>query len=225
MIGTIVNAAAVVVGGSIGLLVKHNLSPRLKTIFFQAIGLFTIAIGITMVSSMQHILIIVASVALGALIGEWLKLDVHIQNVSEKLKIKLKIGNDQFTTGLVTAFLLYCTGSMTIIGSINEGLGLSSDLLYTKSLMDGFSSIILASAFGTGVIVSAIPLFLLQAAITLIAKFFGNFLSQDIINGMGAVGGILLIGTGINILDIKSLRVINMLPALLLVIVLMLIFL
>ena len=224
MTGTLVNTAAVIIGGSIGLLLNKGMPERLKTIYFQAIGLFTIAIGISMVYNMQHILIIVSALAIGSLLGEWMNLEKHTEKMSERLKYRLKIGNERFSEGLITAFLLFCIGSMSIIGSINEGLGISSDLLYTKSLMDLFSAALLASAFGVGVVFAAIPLLLFQGGITLIAMFAGEFLTQDMISGLTALGGILLIGLGINILEIKKMRIINMLPSLLVVIFLMWIF-
>ncbi len=224
MIGTIVNTAAVIIGGSIGLLLKKGMPEKLKSIYFQAIGLFTLAIGITMVYNMQHILLVVSALAIGSLLGEWGNLETHVENFTERLKHRLKIGNERFSEGLITAFLLFCIGSMTIIGAMNEGLGISSDLLYTKALMDGFSAILLASAFGVGVLFSALPLFLFQGAITLIAMFAGDFLSSEMMLGLTNLGGILLIGLGINILEIKKIRVINMLPSLLVVILLMWIF-
>ena len=217
MIGTLVNTAAVIVGGAIGLLLKKNMPQRITTIYFQAVGLFTLVIGISMVVKMDHILIVVASMALGSLLGEWLNIEAGAEKLSEYLKKKFRIGSDKFSEGLITAFLLFCIGSMTILGTIQEGTGGSSDLLFTKSLMDFFSSILLASAFGFGVIISAIPLFIFQAILTLIAMYAGRFFTPEIIQGLTSVGGILLIGLGINILEIKKLRIMNMLPALVVV--------
>lgn len=217
MIGTLVNAAAVIAGGIVGLLLKKSMPKRVTTIYFQAIGLFTVAIGISMVYNMQHILIVVSSLAIGSLLGEWWNLETGAEKLSLYLKRKFRIGSDKFSEGLVTAFLLYCIGSMTILGAIQEGTSGSSDLLLTKSLMDGFSSIILASAFGVGVIVSAIPLLVFQGGVTLLAMYASTFFTPEIVHGLTSVGGILLIGLGINILEIKKLRIINMLPSLLVV--------
>jgi len=221
MIGTIVNAGAVIAGGTVGLLFNKSMPERFKTIYFQAIGLFTIAMGIGMVYNMQHILIVVSSLAVGALLGEWMNLEKGAERLSNYLKKKFRIGSDRFSEGLITAFLLYCIGSMTILGAIQEGTGGSSDLLFTKSLMDGFSSVLLASAFGMGVIVSAIPLLIFQGGITLLAMYAGSFFTPVIIQGLTGVGGILLIGLGVNILEIKKLRIMNMLPALVVVAVLL----
>ncbi len=219
MIGTLVNTAAVIGGGVIGLLLKKSMPVRVTTIYFQAIGLFTLAIGASMAIEMEHILIVVSSLAIGSLLGEWWNLEKGTESMSNSLKDRFKIGSEKFTEGLVTSFLLFCVGSMTIIGTIQEGTGGSPDLLFTKSMMDFFSSILLASAFGMGVIFSAVPLFIFQAALTLLARYAGNFFTDSIILELTSVGGILLIGLGINILGIKKLRVMNMLPALVVVVV------
>lgn len=221
MTGTIVNALAVIAGGSLGLILNKNLNPRFKQIYFQATGLFTIAIGITMMKDMTNILMVVASVAIGSLLGEWLKLEDRVESASELLKKRLRIGNERFSEGLVTCFMLFCVGAMTVVGAVDEGIGHSSEVLYTKSMMDGFSAVLLASAFGVGVVFSAVPLLLFQGGITLVAMFAASFFRAEIIQGLSSVGGILLIGLGINILEIKKLRIINMLPALLLVVLLL----
>jgi uncharacterized membrane protein YqgA involved in biofilm formation len=218
MIGTLVNTAAVIIGGTIGLMLKKNTPKRVTTIYFQAVGLFTLAIGISMVVKMEHILIIVGSLAVGSLLGEWMNIEAGVERMSEYLKKRFRIGSEKFSEGLITAFLLFCIGSMTILGTIQEGTGGSSDLLFTKSLMDFFSALLLASAFGFGVIFSAIPLLLFQGALTLLAMYAGSFFTPIIIQGLTSVGGILLIGLGINILEIKKLRIMNMLPALVIVI-------
>lgn len=221
MIGTLVNAAAVIAGGALGLLLKKNMPKRVTTIYFQAIGLFTLSIGITMILKMDNILIVVGSLALGSLAGEWLNLENAVERMSNYLKRKFRIGSERFSEGLITSFLMFCIGAMTIVGAINEGTGGSSEVLFTKSMMDGFSSVILASAFGVGVIVSAVPLLIFQGSITLLAMLAGSFFTPDIINGLTSIGGILLIGLGINILEIKKLRITNMLPSLLVVVFLL----
>ena len=219
MIGTIVNTLAVAAGGTLGLILNKSLHPRFKEIYFQATGLFTIVIGITMVKDMQQIILVVASGAIGALIGEWLQLEMLLNRLSDKLKSRLRVGNEKFSEGLVTSFILFCIGAMTIVGAIDEGVGRSSEVLLTKSLMDGFSAILLASAYGVGVIFSSVPLFVFQGSITLLAMYAASFFSPEIIQGLSSVGGILLIGLGINILEIRKLRIVNLLPALLLVVI------
>jgi len=224
MIGTIVNTAAVAAGGIIGILLKKKMPERVTSIYFQAIGLFTMAIGMSMAVKMEHILIVVASLALGSLLGEWMNIENWVNTLGENFKQRFRIGSEQFSEGLTTAFLLFCVGSMTILGTIQEGTGGSPDLLYTKSLMDFFSSMLLASAFGVSVALSAIPLFIFQASLTLIAMFAGSFFTPGIILELTSVGGILLVGLGLNILHIINLRVMNMLPALVVVVIMLVIF-
>ncbi len=224
MIGTLVNTVAVATGGMIGLLLKKRMPERVTTIYFQAIGLFTLAIGASMAIEMEKILIVVGSLAIGSLLGEWFNLEKGTERMSDYLRHHFRIGSEKFSEGLVTAFLLFCVGSLTIIGTIQEGTGGSPDLLFTKSLMDFFSAILLASAFGMGVVISAIPLFIFQASLTLLAKYATLLFTDDIILGLTSTGGILLIGLGINILGIKNLRIMNMLPSLVIVVVLIWIF-
>lgn len=224
MVGTLVNTAAVIGGGIIGLLLKKRMPERVTTIYFQAIGLFTLAIGAAMAIEMERILIVVASLAIGSLLGEWADLERGAERMSEQLKNRFRVGSERFTEGLVTAFLLFCVGSMTVVGTLQEGTEGSPDLLFTKSLMDFFSAILLSSAFGAGVLFSALPLFIFQASLTLLAKYAATFFTDDIIVGLTSTGGILLIGLGINILRIKELRVMNMLPSLVIVVLLLWIF-
>ena len=224
MIGTLVNAGAVIVGGAVGMMFNKSMPERFKTIYFQAVGLFTMAMGIGMVYNMQNILIVVSSVAVGALLGEWMNIERAVDRLSEYLRKKLRIGNEKFSEGLVTSFLLFCIGAMTIVGAIDEGTGRSSEVLFTKSLMDGFSALLLASAFGLGVIFSSVPLLIFQGGITLLAMSASHFFTPEIIAGLTSTGGILLIGLGINILEIKKLRIMNMIPALLVVVILLSIF-
>ncbi len=220
MFGTIVNTLAVIAGGTLGIFLKKGMPERVRTIYFQAVGLFTLAIGINMVWQMKHILIVVTSIVIGALLGEWMNLEKGAEQLSEWTKKKLRIGSERFSEGLTTSFLLFCIGAMTLVGAIEEGTTGEPRLLLTKSVMDGFTSIILASALGVGVVFSAVPLFLFQGGITLLAKFFGEFLSAETIQALTSVGGILLLGLGVNILEIKKLRILNMIPALAVVVLL-----
>ncbi len=215
---TIVNVITVLIGSTIGLLIGSKLPQRIVKTVFQAIGLFTLVIGIAMALKGQEMLVIVFSLIFGSIIGELLKIDVYIERSSAKIKHKLKLGNPHFSEGLITSFLLFCMGAMTILGSIDEGLGNGSQVLLTKAMMDGFASLALASAMGIGVAFSVVPLLIYQGGITLLAYWFGDFMAERIITELTAVGGVLLIGLGINILEIKQIKVTNMLPSLLLVI-------
>jgi len=225
MVGTLVNVAAVIIGSIIGLVVHTKLPKRIITIVFQGIGLFTIFIGIKMALKTDYLLIMVFSIVIGSVLGELINIEKGINNLSEYLKRKIKLSSDKFSEGLITAFLLFCLGSMTILGSIEEGLGGKPTLLFTKSLMDGFSSIALSASLGIGVIFSVIPLLIYQGGLTLFAGHLQTFFAKTMINELTAVGGILLIGLGINILEILKLRISNMLPSLIIVILMVLIFL
>ena len=220
MTGTLINAAAIIIGTIIGLLIKSKLPKRFITIIFQALGLFTILLGLKMALEMQEFLIAIGSLVVGSVIGELLGLDKRLERFAKWMKLKLKSDNDKFSEGFITAFLLYCMGSLTILGSIEEGVSGNYDLLLMKSLMDGCSSIALASALGVGVGFSAIPLLIYQGGLTFFASSVGEFFSEAIVRELSAVGGVLLIGLGISILEIKKLRILNMIPALVIVVIL-----
>jgi len=214
MVGTLVNASAVVVGSVIGMVFKKALPAKYQQIYFQAVGLFTLLLGVKMSLGMSAPLLVVLSLVLGGLVGEFLKLNEKIEQFGNWIKTKTSSRNDRFTEGLTTAFLLYCMGSMTIVGAIEEGFGYTSDLLLTKSIMDFFSSIMLASALGIGVLFSAVPLLIFQGGITLSVSLIGKDIPVEIISEITVVAGIMLIGLGINLLEIKKLKIINLLPAL-----------
>ena len=214
MTGTLINVLTVAVGSSIGLLLKSKLPEKYSIIVFQALGLFTLFLGVKMCFSSSELLILVFSIILGSLLGEFLKLESRLYSISEKIKSKTKSSNTKFSEGLITAFLLFCIGPMAIVGSIDEGLGKEPELLIVKSLMDGFSSIALAAVFGVGVLISIVPLLFFQGSITLFAEQLSSVLSEPMINEISACGGILLMGIGISILEIKKIKVVNMLPAL-----------
>ena len=215
MIGTIINAGAVVAGSSIGLLLKKGLPEKYTTIYFQAVGLFTLVLGIQMSLKISEPLLVVFSLIAGGLTGELCKLEERMNRFGDYLKNKFKRGNERFTEGLVTAFLLFCMGSMSILGPVEEGLtGNMSELLKAKSLMDGFSAMLLASALGIGVLFSTVPLLLYQGGITLLVVLIGKNIPDQYINEITVIGGILLIGLALDILNVKKLHILNLLPSL-----------
>ena len=210
--GTLINVLSVVTGSIIGILIGRRIPRRIHDGVFQALGLFTAVLGVSMAIKGQMLLIIVFSLLIGTVVGEMFSIEKRMEDFSGSLTGFFKIKNPKILEGMITAFLLYCMGSMTIVGAIDEGLGNGSEVLYAKSMMDGFSSIALASVFGFGVILSVIPLLLFQGSITLLAFLMGDIMVSEIITELTAVSGILLVGLGINILDIKKIRVMNMLP-------------
>jgi len=214
MTGTIVNSAAILAGGTIGLLLRSRSPERLTKIAFQGIGLFTIVLGIMMAIKGDNILHMVFSVILGGITGELLKIDVAMDRMGEKLKRIARSENSHFAEGMVTAFLLFCMGSMTVLGAIEEGLGGYPNLLYAKSVLDGIASIALASTLGVGVLFSIVPLLIFQGGLTFFAASIQSYLTDSVIMEISATGGILLLGLGITVLEIKKIKTINMIPAL-----------
>lgn len=215
MFGTLVNAAAILIGGIIGLIIQKQTPDRLIKIAFQGIGLFTVTLGIMMAIKVDNILFMIFSIILGAICGELLKIDLALDHLGERLKKISHSDNSNFTEGMVTAFLLYCMGSMTVLGAIEEGLGGYPNLLLAKSVLDGITSIALASTLGVGVLFSIVPLVIFQGGLTLFAGSVQVFLTENVISEISATGGLLLLGLGISILEIKNIKTVNMIPALL----------
>jgi uncharacterized membrane protein YqgA involved in biofilm formation len=224
MTGTLINAGAIVAGSTAGLILHSRLPKRVTDIVFQGLGLFSLFIGVNMALRTSHMLLMIFSIVIGSIIGELLSLEAGMENLSERLKRRLKSSNEKFTEGMITAFLLYCMGSMTILGAFEEGLGGEPNLLLAKSVLDGFSSVALASALGIGVMFSIVPLLVYQGGLTILAAQLEAYFTELVIDELSAVGGLLLLGLGINILEIKRLRIMNMLPALVVIVVLTLIF-
>lgn len=220
MLGTLVNVGTVILGSSLGLLLHTRLPRKLIVIVFQVIGLFTLFLGFSMALKTANFLIMIFSGAIGAVIGELCQIERGINRLGENLKRRLKSDNDKFAEGLVAAFLLFCMGSMTILGAFEEGLGGKPNLLLAKSLLDGFSSMALAAGLGVGVLLAVVPLLIYQGGLTLLAGLLGDILTTPIVNEMTAVGGLLLIGLGLTILEIKIVKVVNMLPSLVVAIIL-----
>lgn len=225
LFGTLINVATVLVGSALGLFARAKLPERYVRTIFQAIGLFTLVLGISMALKTQQLLIPVFSLLLGGLVGTWLDIDAAVGRLAGWAKRKTHLKSERFTEGLTTAFLLFCMGSMTIVGAFEEGTAGKSDLLITKSVMDGFSALALSSALGVGVAFSVLPLFLFQGGLTLLAAWLGGLLPTTAIDELSAAGGLLLVALAFSILDIQKIKVVNFIPALVFAVVLSLIFL
>lgn len=221
-IGTLINVVTVVLGSLLGLLIQQVFTDDIQKIVFQAIGLGTILIGLKMALKLPdgYMLVIIFSLILGGICGELLNLDDWILGLSDTLKTSLGITESRFSEGLITAFLLFCIGSMTFVGAIEEGLNQNRELLIVKSTLDGFSSIALAASFGIGVLFSVIPLFLFQGGLTLGSKKLHYLFDQVTLDVLSSIGGILIIGIAINILGLGKINLENLLPSLVLCIVL-----
>jgi len=217
MKGTVVNVAAILLGCSIGFILKSKFPEKIGKIVMQGLGLASLLIGMQMALKTDNILLLIFSLVIGGIIGEMMGIEEGLERFGEKVKLKIKnnTASEKFVEGFVTASLLYCVGSMAIMGALKEGLSGNPDILYIKSLMDGVTSIAFTAVMGIGVIFSAIPVFLYQGGITLLARSIKDFLSPEIINEMTAVGGILILGIGFGLLEIKKIKIGNMLPAIL----------
>jgi uncharacterized membrane protein YqgA involved in biofilm formation len=215
MVGTLVNTSAIVVGSGIGLVCRKNLPEKYEFIYFQAVGLYTLLLGIRMSLDMSSPLLVLLALVAGGFTGVKLRLDEKTDRFGDYLKVKVKSENERFTEGLTTGFLLFCMGSMGIVGAVEEGFGKTSDLLLVKSVLDFFSALMLASGLGIGVLYSAIPLLLYQGGITLLVSIAGTNIPGEIVSGITVTGGIILIGLSLNLLKVKKIEIVNLLPSLL----------
>ncbi len=222
MIGTVINSLSIIIGCFVGLLLKERFPERIGSILFLGIGLVSLTLGIQMAIQAKEIFLIILSVVIGGIIGEAIDIDKRLDDIGRKIKLLTKQNkkDDKFTEGFVAASLLYCVGSMAIMGSIEAGINGNPDILIAKSALDGISSVIFAASFGIGVLFSAIPVFIYQGAITQLAFLVRNLITIDIINEMTAIGGILIIGLAFGILEIKKVKIANLLPSLIVIIIL-----
>jgi len=212
--GTLVNTGAVVAGSLLGVMIGKRLPDRIKTIVMQALGLSVILIGLQMALSGTRPLLVIGSILLGAVTGELLDIEGRIAAIGEWLKRRFRSESSTFVQGFVTASVLYCTGAMVIVGSIRDGTVGDPSILYVKSLLDGVASIAFASSLGLGVAFSALSVFAVQGAITLLASQLIFLQNPGVIESVTATGGLLILGIGVNILEIKQIRVGNLVPAL-----------
>jgi len=219
MKGTIVNVIAIIAGSSIGFILKNKFPEKVNNIIMQALGLCSLLIGMQMALKTANILLVIFSLVIGGIVGELIGLEDGLEKIGKKLKTKFsgKVSSKRFVEGFITTSLLFCVGSMAIVGSLQEGLNGNPELLYTKSLLDGITSIAFSAAMGLGVMFSAIPTFLYQGGITLLAHLIRDFLTLEVINEITGVGGILVLGIGFNLLELKKIKVGNLLPSLLIV--------
>jgi uncharacterized membrane protein YqgA involved in biofilm formation len=214
-IGTILNVITVLLGTSLGLLLRNRLNETYKSIILQGIGILTLVIGIQMAVKTENILLVLTAVLIGGITGQLGKLDEKLNALADYLKNKFSGKEDAFfSEGFITASIIFCVGPMTILGSLNDGLRGDIDLLAIKSVLDGFTSIALAASFGIGVIFSIFTIILIQGGLTFSAVFIEQILNDLMISEMTAVGGVLIIGIGLIILDIKKIKVVTFLPAL-----------
>lgn len=212
--GTLVNVAAVVVGSLIGMSIGDRLPQRIKSIVLSALGLGTLLIGTKLALLTENVALVIGALLLGAITGTVLDLEGKLERLAERLKATFAQDSTTFVTGFVTASLLFCIGPMTIIGSIQDGTTGDAELLYTKSMLDGFASVALASGLGVGVLFAALTVLIVQGGLTLAGGVLADLTTSTVIAEMSATGGLIILALGLYLLDIKRLPVANLLPAL-----------
>jgi len=212
--GTICNALSVILGGILGLSLRRKFPERLQEILMQALGLVCIPLGLSMTLRGEKFLALLFSIVVGGAVGEFLQIEERLKSFSEKLERRLRAKANTFAPGFLAATLLYCIGPMTIMGSLEDGLGKVPQILYTKSILDGTASVALASSLGIGVPFSALSILCVQGSITLLARFLAPLLSPILVQEMTATGGVLILGIALNLLNLRKIKVANLLPSL-----------
>lgn len=213
MVGTLVNAGAVVAGSAVGLAAGRRLPERYKNILMQALGLSVLLVGLRMGLSGQRPLLPIGCLLLGAITGEALRVEHWLGELGTWLQARVRSRTATFVQGFVSASLLYCTGAMMIVGSIQDGSVGDPSTLYVKALLDGVASIALASSLGLGVAFSAGSICVSQGILTLLASHLGFLQQPQVLDAVTATGGLLIVGIGLNLLEVTAIRTGNLMPA------------
>lgn len=213
MLGNIINTIGILIGSAVGLLLKGQVSRRFEVHIISAIALGIIVLGVQGAIDDNNPLVMLLSLATGAILGEWWQIEQKLNDFSIWLKSKLAIQSDHFSAAFVTATLLYCVGSMAIVGALKSGLQGDHSTLIAKGVIDAIVSVMLASTMGVGIAFAAIPVFLYQGSIVLAASLLAPVLSDAIIADLSSVGSVLIIAIGLNMLQVTKLKVGNLLPA------------
>lgn len=220
MTGTILNVLTVVIGGTLGTLMGGRLPEKMRETVMHGLGLMTLVIGIQMALSTCNVLIVLASILVGGMVGELIGVQARLDAIGRKLEERFSRDGEagKFTRGYVTASLIFCIGPMTILGSIQDGLVGDYNLLAIKSMLDGFASLAFSSTLGIGVAFSALTIMVFQGGISLAAILFGSVLGAITretpwVIEMTATGGVLIMGIGLILLELKQVRLGNLLPA------------
>ena len=222
-LGSIVNAATVIAGSSAGMLLGKGIPDRIANQIMKGLGLCTLAIGVAGAIKTNNEIVMILSMVIGILIGEAVDIDRHFTDFTEKIEKKFRKGEGRksIAEGFITASLVFCIGSMTFVGSVNAGITGDQSMLYTKSTLDLISSFVFASSLGIGVLFASAFVLVFQGGITLLAHFAAALLSEAVIAEITCVGSLLIIGTGLNLLGITRLKLMNYMPAIFMPLILM----
>lgn len=214
MLGTVVNSLAIVAGGAIGLILGKGVKEKYKETIISGLGLAILIIGIMNALESNNFIVVVCSIAIGSFIGEWIDIEARLEQFGHRLEKRFSNSESNIAKGFITTTLIYCVGAMAIVGALESGLMGSHETLFTKSILDGISSIIFASTMGIGVIFSAVSVFLYQGFITVGSSMLSGLFTEFVIADITSIGGILILGIAMNVMEIKKIKVGNMLPAL-----------
>lgn len=214
MLGTIVNALAIIGGSLVGFLFKGGIPDRINDTIMKGLALCILVIGITGAIKSENMIVVICSIVTGALIGEAIDIDRRLVKFGDAIETRLQGKGGKISEGFVTASLVYCVGAMAIVGSLNSGLKGDNSILFTKAMLDGISAIMFTSTLGIGVALSGVSVFIYQGAITLSASLLQGILTQQaVITEVSAVGSVLIMGLGFNMLGLTKIKVANLLPA------------
>ena len=219
MLGTLVNSFAIFVGGIIGILFKNFIPEKITEALLKASGLAVITVGIKLSLVGENLTLLIMSVIIGTGIGELINIERKLDNFGAFVESKMKNKQSNVNLGFVTCTLMYCVGSMSIMGAIQSGLTGNHEILFSKAVLDGIMSATMAVSMGVGVILSSVSVLIYQGIITLLAQLMQTLLSDVVVTEMTAIGGTLIMAIGLNFLEIKRIKVGNMLPAVFLPIV------
>ena len=218
MTGTILNTATVLLGGLLGTFLGDKLPDRIRSTVIHGISLVTLVVGMDMALGTENVVLVLGSIAVGGILGEWWRLDERLNRFGEWLEARASrypiLARGDFTRGFVTASLVFCVGPMSVLGAIQDGLTGDYALLSIKSVLDFFASLAFAASMGMGVTFSALSVLIYQGTLSLGASLFQGILTEAMVTEMTAAGGVIILGLGLLLLDIKRIKVANFLPAL-----------
>jgi len=215
MFGNIMNAVAIMVGGLVGVMMKGRVSARFESQVIKAVALGVLILGISGALLVRNPLLMLIALASGAVLGEWWNVEGALERLTERIKSRLNIKGEGFTAGFVSSTLLFCVGSMAIVGSLDSGLYGDHSVLLAKGVIDGIVSVLMASTMGIGVMFSSISVFLYQGTIVLLASILAPYLTEVWISDVSTVGSVLIMAIALRMMGILDVKVGNLLPAIL----------
>ena len=223
-LGSLVDALAIMGGGTVGMLLGARIPEKTRTLVFQGLGLCVMVVGLQAALAGTKPMITIASIVGGGVLGEILGLEDRLSELGEWLKRRVSSSNPRFTEGMVNGSVIFCIGAMSILGSLEEGLRGSRDIIYAKSIIDAFAAVIMGAGYGLGVVFSGVTVLIYQGALVLGASALAGVLTDVVVAEISATGGVIIVGIGFNLLGATQIRLANLVPALLLAPLLALLF-